>query len=310
MDRIECSNPNCYSLNPETQRFCQVCGTPLQKVLLWVPGESLVQTEWEPEYRERYRLRGPNVLLDGQPGRQPLSLETIPREAQPYLRLFPWRLHLPQVYGVMPVGGQPRLVLSHVPLLPEECGTSALPGQPVQLLGKAWEKATGFRQLSWLWQIARLWPLLSYQQVAGSLLRPQLLRVEGPVFRLRELVSDGGEATLAQLGELLSRLVPLTQPSVRGLMEQLCEGMMQKQITSAESWLGNVQTSLAAQNVPVTPLVRVGQPAFTICDVADELNMDLIIIGCRGTGLTEEGMAESVSIRVINLAPCPVLVIP
>jgi len=82
------------------------------------------------------------------------------------------------------------------------------------------------------------------------------------------------------------------------------------EIPAAESWLGNVQTSLAAQNIPVTPLVRVGQPAFTICDVADELNMDLIIVGCRGTGLTEEGMAESVSIRVINLAPCPVLVIP
>ena len=244
MDRIECSNPNCYSLNPETQRFCQVCGTPLQKVLLWVPGESLVQTEWEPEYRERYRLRGPNVLLDGQPGRQPLSLETIPMEAQPYLRLFPWRLHLPQVYGVMPVGGQPRLVLSHVPLLPEECGTSALPGQPVQLLGKAWGKATGFRQLSWLWQIARLWPLLSYQQVAGSLLHPQLLRVEGPVFRLRELVADGGEATLAQLGELLSRLVPLTQPSVRGLMEQLCEGMVQKRITSAEELVQRLDRGL------------------------------------------------------------------
>ncbi len=78
----------------------------------------------------------------------------------------------------------------------------------------------------------------------------------------------------------------------------------------AETWLSAVQTTLEAQGMNVTHLVRVGQPAFTICDVADELNMDLLIVGCRGTGLTEEGMAESVSIRVINLAPCPVLVIP
>ncbi len=245
MDRIECSNPNCYSLNPETNRFCQVCGSPLQTVLLWVPGPSLVGTEWERDYRERYSLRGPNVLLDLQPGRPPLSLDVIPTEAQPYLRLFPWRLHLPQIHGVMPVGGQPRLVLSQVPLLPEECGTVARPGQPVQLFGKAWEKATGFRQLSWLWQIARLWPMLSYQQVAGSLLHPPLLRVEGPVFRLRELVADGGQATLAQLGELLSRLVPLTQPTVQGLVAQLCEGLIQKQITSAEDLLQRLDQGLA-----------------------------------------------------------------
>jgi nucleotide-binding universal stress UspA family protein len=78
----------------------------------------------------------------------------------------------------------------------------------------------------------------------------------------------------------------------------------------AATWLNAVQTTLETQGMNVTHLVRVGQPAFTICDVADELNVDLLIVGCRGTGLTEEGMAESVSIRVINLAPCPVLVIP
>lgn len=79
---------------------------------------------------------------------------------------------------------------------------------------------------------------------------------------------------------------------------------------TAATWLDTVETAIQNQGINVSHLVRVGQPAFTICDVADELNADLLIVGCRGTGLTEEGMAESVSIRVINLAPCPVLVIP
>ena len=245
MDKIECSNLNCYSLNPETNRFCQVCNAPLQFVFLWVAGEPLQAEQLERPYRERYSVRGRNLLLDLEPGRQPLSLDTLPLEAQPYLRLFPLRLHLPEVYAVMPVAGQPRLVLTHVPLLPEEYGTGpAPPWKPVQALGKAWGEATGFRQLSWLWQIASLWPMLSYQQVAGSLLQPQLLRVEGPVFRLRELVNDGGQATLAQLGELLQRLVPTTQPAVRGLMERLCEGMIQQQITSAEDLLQQIDRGL------------------------------------------------------------------
>ncbi|MEO0406610.1 MAG: universal stress protein [Cyanobacteria bacterium P01_A01_bin.135] len=55
---------------------------------------------------------------------------------------------------------------------------------------------------------------------------------------------------------------------------------------------------------------RQGMPAFVICDVADEINADLIVMGSRGIGLTEEGLSDSVSNRVINLSPCPVLIVP
>lgn len=55
---------------------------------------------------------------------------------------------------------------------------------------------------------------------------------------------------------------------------------------------------------------REGNPAFVICDVADEVAADLIVMGCRGLALTEEAREDSVSARVINLSPCPVLVVP
>lgn len=64
------------------------------------------------------------------------------------------------------------------------------------------------------------------------------------------------------------------------------------------------------QGVEADIMEREGKPAFVICDIADEVNADLIVMGCRGVGLTEEGATESVSNRVINLAPCPVLVVP
>ena len=64
------------------------------------------------------------------------------------------------------------------------------------------------------------------------------------------------------------------------------------------------------QGIETEAIEREGKPAFVICDVADEISADLIIMGCRGVGLTEEGQADSVSNRVINLAPCPVLVVP
>ncbi len=74
--------------------------------------------------------------------------------------------------------------------------------------------------------------------------------------------------------------------------------------------LKDAQALFLQQGIPSEVLERQGKPAFTICDVADEIGADLIIMGCRGLGLTEEGATDSVTTRVINLSPCPVLIVP
>jgi nucleotide-binding universal stress UspA family protein len=74
--------------------------------------------------------------------------------------------------------------------------------------------------------------------------------------------------------------------------------------------LNNAKALFAQQGIEAETMTRQGMPAFTICDVADEIGSDLIVMGCRGLGLTEDGAAESVTTRVINLSPCPVLIVP
>jgi nucleotide-binding universal stress UspA family protein len=74
--------------------------------------------------------------------------------------------------------------------------------------------------------------------------------------------------------------------------------------------LENAQTLFSGQGITAEVLERQGKPAFTICDVADEVEASLIIMGCRGLGLTDEGATDSVTTRVINLSPCPVLIVP
>jgi nucleotide-binding universal stress UspA family protein len=74
--------------------------------------------------------------------------------------------------------------------------------------------------------------------------------------------------------------------------------------------LANAQSLFEQQGIKAETVERQGKPAFTICDVADEMGADLIVMGCRGLGLTEEGATDSVTTRVINLSPCPVLVVP
>lgn len=84
-------------------------------------------------------------------------------------------------------------------------------------------------------------------------------------------------------------------------------------MTSAEAiaeLLKNARSMFAQQGIESEIVEREGKPAFTICDVADELGADLIIMGFRGSALTEEAASESVTFRVMNLSPCPVLVVP
>jgi nucleotide-binding universal stress UspA family protein len=74
--------------------------------------------------------------------------------------------------------------------------------------------------------------------------------------------------------------------------------------------LARAKEMFSQQGIESKTLEREGQPAFVICDVADEIDADLIVMGCRGIGLIEETMSESVTNRVINLSPCPVLIVP
>ena len=84
----------------------------------------------------------------------------------------------------------------------------------------------------------------------------------------------------------------------------------QTSVEAVASLLTQAKNVFEQRGFEAQTIEREGNPAFVICDVADELSADLIVIGCRGTGLTDEGREDSVSARVINLSPCPVLVVP
>lgn len=77
-----------------------------------------------------------------------------------------------------------------------------------------------------------------------------------------------------------------------------------------EELLQDARSLFIKQGIQAETIERSGKPAFTICDVADEVQADLIIMGTRGLGLTSDSPHESVTTRVISLSPCPVLVVP
>lgn len=273
--------PNCQSPNLESDRFCQQCRTLLPKNYLWAAGPGLKTYRAGDVLADRYLLKSDRVLLDTKPGLPVENQFAIPESAEPYLKLFPYRLHIPQVYGIIQFDqGQEEgiLLLEPAPIgswdLPKNSVEAGQPSTGVAVpFTTAWSRADPLRQLNWLWQIVQLWQPLSSQRVASSLLQPELLRVEGPLVRLLELRLDqGSEPTLAQLGEFWQGLgsVQAATASVGNLrygfskqgssppsaqvetpsaiatsLEQLCQQMVQGQFRTAEHLAEQLEEWLA-----------------------------------------------------------------
>lgn len=72
--------------------------------------------------------------------------------------------------------------------------------------------------------------------------------------------------------------------------------------------LQEARQSFEQKGVTCELVEREGKPAFVIGDVADEINADVIVMGTRGISI--ESDQQSTAARVIQLAPCPVLVVP
>ncbi len=93
------------------------------------------------------------------------------------------------------------------------------------------------------------------------------------------------------------------------VVEKNTEGGMGSEPEVAKLLQG-AKTLFQQQGIMAETMEKEGIPSFLICDVADEINADLIIMGSRGLGLTPEKASESVTHRTIELAPCPILIVP
>lgn len=128
-----------------------------------------------------------------------------------------------------------------------------------------------------------------------------------PVDQSRE-AREAAETVINLVKQYNSRLVLLSVVEAP-TQESPGTGVMESAATVAKL-LKEAQALFAQNGIQAEIIEREGMPSFTICDVADELDANLIVMGCRGLGLTEEGASDSVTNKVINLSPCPVLIVP
>ena len=258
---LYCPNENCQAANPLTHKFCQRCSTPLPKNYLWAvvdgpsvgsPGEILA---------DRYLVIDKFVLLDTKPGL--LSLTPELENLQPlraYLRLIPYRLHVPQVYGVLFIADgssheREILLLEKPPLLVDDTIQKVRLGSE---LTTAWRDATSMRQLNWLWQIAHLWQPLASEGVTSSLLDSSVLRVEGSLVRLLDLRFDSETSPeLPQLGQFWQQLVNDAKPAIVEFVNRVSLALIQGEINSTDQLIGVLDGGLAQLGRSQTPTIKI-----------------------------------------------------
>ncbi|MBE9125302.1 MULTISPECIES: PP2C family protein-serine/threonine phosphatase [unclassified Coleofasciculus] len=160
---------------------------PLINRYLWAVGSTAPSIPVGQVVANRYQVVAPQIWHDLHPEVPPQVPEHFNSTILPYLRLYPHRLHIPEIYGVCQLEELGRdgsvILLENAPIDHS--------GQLYPTIDQMWSKASPVRQVYWLWQMLELWTPLAELGVSSTLLNPDNLRVEGWRVRLQELYIDG-----------------------------------------------------------------------------------------------------------------------
>jgi protein phosphatase len=227
--KIQCLNHNCQAFNSQKNDFCHKCRTPIVKRYLWTIGEKITAYKVGELIGNRYLSIQQRVVLDTKPGLTPQVPEKIPQKILPYLQLFPYRLHVPQVYGYIldPDDEQATEVwLLEYGTVPTNNVGELKDAELLPKLTQVWQEATALRQLNWLWQIAKLWEPLQSKRLLSSLLNPSLLRVNGAIVQLLELDFDEDKSpNLSHLGQLWQEWAFNSSPNNQKLIKEIGQNL-------------------------------------------------------------------------------------
>ena len=199
--RIQCSNPHCAASNTLEALFCHRCNTPTIRRYLWSNQAVTLEKPANSAINNRYLAISPQIFLDTQPNKPPLTPEEVPADIVAYLQLFPCYPHVPQVYGLL--DNTEAWLLDYGTVPQSLSGELKYPQQLLPKLQSLWVSATAFQQLNWLWQIAKLWKPLLGKKVVSTLLNPDLIRINGQILQVLQLEADRDyQPNLRNLGDL------------------------------------------------------------------------------------------------------------
>ena len=124
--------------------------------------------------------------------------------------------------------------------------------------------------------------------------------------------SEGSEQALNRAMMLLDEygelflLAVIPSPADKAFVD---EEMYQKIKKKAENMINDVITDIGHHEFTITGMIEEGDPAAIIIDVSNRLNVDLIVLGSKGTSELGRYLIGSVANKVVQYAHKPVMVV-
>jgi protein phosphatase len=166
----------------------------------------------------RYQVVGSQIWRDTQPQDLPFMPDRSDPKVLAYLKLSPYHLHLPQLYGAVEIPGHAAiLLLDGIPITSE--------GTLYPSLAEVWPQTAPVRQVYWLWQLSQLWNPLNTFGAGASLLTADNIRVQGWRVGLRELIFTRSKPSLSALSRCWQTFIKSCEPDIREQLSTLCEEM-------------------------------------------------------------------------------------
>ena len=138
-------------------------------------------------------------------------------------------------------------------------------------------------------------------------MRTIVVGVDGsePSLRALQFAADlAGDLDDADIVVVFVRHVYLSMP------EQTAEDEFAELLDRAEQTARvQVEHELGSRDLRWRMEARSGEPAHALCAIADELDASFLVVGRHGWSRAAELLLGSVSHRLVNRSPCPVLLV-
>lgn len=124
--------------------------------------------------------------------------------------------------------------------------------------------------------------------------------------------SESAQRALEQTAELASNGSTVSVISVAEPLPQFGRAapmMLPEEDEERRHELDDAKATLAAKGIVAAVVERKGDAATMIVDEAERESVDMIVMGTRGLNTTRRWLMGSVSSRVVQHAPCNVLVV-
>ncbi len=252
---IQCANIRCDASNKYNQSICQKCNTPITKNYLWATpifsesaseNDKLQSTQDLDEEKvdsDRYKNINSRIYLDTQPGKSSARHEQLPSQIIKQLKLFPFFPHIPKIHGQLESSDFWLLDYGTVPL---DLDSKLIFPDLLPTIDSLWVKANSSQQLYWLRQIVGLWNPLSMQKMSKTLLNPDLIRINGSLVQLIELITDeeSNPPELSDLGKTWTSWAEKANVEIQDVLVNLCQRIQVGSINQVQEILSVLDRTL------------------------------------------------------------------